>query len=276
MIILYAIFLSCYSIFNLTNAAPIQKITSTSIPNSNSSSISNQLHFTAIVINLSKDVGRMAKLKPLLDHLKISYTLFEAVDGAAIRRFGAIKKEKFLTEAELEKQNPHLDPEIKYDINDRKHKVGEIGCWLSHLQVLLNISRSNATGPILILEDDAQFTPDFLPTTLSILKQLPSNWDSLRVGFCPHKSYSICKSPTGQIIPNTNFCKVHQVISGAHAYLVNGHLAARKIFDQLNSVTGLIVDLDMKPHKGIEQYISQMKLVKQDHSFKSNLQNPRC
>lgn len=263
--------ISSYILINTLNL-----IIASSVTNSTLNYSENVRTFPAFIINLSKDTERMVKLKPQLDNLKIPYKLFEAIDGAAVRRFGAIQKLNFLTGAELEKHNPHLDHEIKYDINDQNRRTGEIGCWLSHLKLLLDISRSNITGPILILEDDAKFTPEFLPTSISLINQLPSNWDSLRVGFCPYKSYSTCKSSTGQILSNTTFCKLHKRLAGAHAYFVNGHLAARKIFDQLNSVKGLIVDFSMNCNNGVEHYASHIKIVNQDHSFVSNLQNPRC
>ena len=231
--------------------------------------ILNKFTFPAYVINLPNDAGRLKNISIQLKNLEIPFKIFNATIGASLRRNGNDTNFKF----------PKLDPEIKYDFNSKKLRTGELGCWMSHLQVLLSISRENSTNPILILEDDSKFVDNFMPIMEEILSSLKvkNDWDYLRVGYCPNNVVWSCDKEEKPVA--SKHCKLRKStrFAGAHAYFVNGSSGAKKLFDMMNTVDGKVIDLEMISGKyGTTVYASRKKLVYQDQSFKSNSNNIPC
>lgn len=58
---------------------------------------------------------------------------------------------------------------------------GELGGTISHTRLIKHVIDSNHNNA-LILEDDVEFSSDFLTKTEEILKELPINWDILFFG----------------------------------------------------------------------------------------------
>lgn len=58
---------------------------------------------------------------------------------------------------------------------------GEFGCYLSHLEIYKQI-KANGWKRTLILEDDAEFCPDFLMKFTEYWKHTPAEWDMLYLG----------------------------------------------------------------------------------------------
>lgn len=231
----------------------------------------NIFNFPAYVINLPKNTDRLKMISGHLRKLQIPFVIVEATHGKDLRNANSSSNFNS-TSSEIKK----LDPEIKYDLSSKTLRDGVLGCWMSHLKVLLLIARKNSTEPILILEDDSEFIPTFISEVKEIFSSIKyEEWDFLRVGFCPENVSWVCEN--NHETPQNKFCKVRKgvVYAGAHAYFVNGSKGARKLFDNLNNVEGKIIDLEMRSEE-TNQYTSIKKLVYQDQSFESNSQNVPC
>lgn len=61
------------------------------------------------------------------------------------------------------------------------HSDGAYGCLLSHIEVVREAQRSNATS-VLIFEDDTVLDPDFQSKFASFSKEVPDDWDMLYFG----------------------------------------------------------------------------------------------
>lgn len=234
------------------------------------------LNFTAYVINLPKNTDRLKMISDQLKKIEVKFEIIKATNVTELRNYKDDEKSNSTILKIAEKDNDlKLDPEIKFDLNSKKLRDGELGCWLSHLKVLLLISRKNTTEPVLILEDDSTFIPKFMSDVKEILSTINDDWDYLRVGFCPENVVYACQNEMAQ--GKYKFCKVGKnlIFAGAHAYFVNGSKGAKTLFDSVNSVEGKIIDLEMKSESA-NQYTSRKKLVYQDQSFKSNSQNIPC
>lgn len=57
------------------------------------------------------------------------------------------------------------------------------GCWLSHYMLWSHLVRLNDEH-IMVLEDDAEFAPDWKARLDKALKDVPSNFDFLHPGYC--------------------------------------------------------------------------------------------
>lgn len=117
----------------------------------------------AFVINLDRSPDRWASLQRQLDPLPLSYVRVPAVDG---RQLGP---------------PPWRDVDLRrYHRCHGKHPdVGEIGCFLSHLQVMREFL---ATGlhHALVLEDDVVLGADFMPVVAACL-QHAGCWDLVKL-----------------------------------------------------------------------------------------------
>lgn len=61
------------------------------------------------------------------------------------------------------------------------HSAGAYGCLLSHVEVIREAQRSNASS-VLIFEDDTVLDPDFQSKFHSFSKEVPGDWDMLYFG----------------------------------------------------------------------------------------------
>ena len=61
------------------------------------------------------------------------------------------------------------------------HSAGAYGCLLSHVEVVREARRSNASS-VLIFEDDTVLDPDFPTKFASFSKEVPDDWDMLYFG----------------------------------------------------------------------------------------------
>jgi len=61
------------------------------------------------------------------------------------------------------------------------HSAGAYGCLLSHVEVVREAQRSNASS-VLIFEDDAMLDPDFQNKFATFSNEVPGDWDMLYLG----------------------------------------------------------------------------------------------
>jgi glycosyl transferase family 25 len=112
------------------------------------------------VINLDGAHQRLEKIERQLNGLGLTFERVPAVRGAS------------MTEAEKRSLNP---PRFWHG----PHSDSELGCYASHLKVLRLIVERGLSCAI-VLEDDAAFSPTFLPVT-SVDFPLPDGTDTLKL-----------------------------------------------------------------------------------------------
>lgn len=160
------------------------------------------------VINLEEATDRKKYVSNLLSSENISFEFFEAFNG----------RKKFPTDQlrlDFIKENFFLGPRWK-------PSVGQIGCWMSHVNIWKHIVKNNIET-CLILEDDITFGVHNPNETLNhYLKDLPIDWNIFMLGFCNYNGY--LKSLTKNIVqPRIPAC--------THAYAITKESA--KILLQL-------------------------------------------
>ena len=165
------------------------------------------------VINLEEATDRKKYVSNLLSSENISFEFFEAFNG----------RKKFPTDQlRLDFIKENFVPAIAMPNSIWKPSVGQIGCWMSHVNIWKHIVENNIET-CLILEDDITFGVHNPNETLNnYLKDLPVDWNIFMLGFCNYNGY--LKSLTKNIIqPRLPAC--------THAYAITKESA--KILLQL-------------------------------------------
>ena len=183
-IILYIILLVCAVIF----LVPLKRVESfISSPSS--------IKISFYLINLKKNKTRLQLIQQQAKRENLTIFRFPAIYG------------KNVNEPEL----------IRKGIISNQHTLhkGELGCALSHIQIMTNLYQSLTDDEYgVIFEDDVIIPNNFLAKLNKLLQQAPLRWDILYLGGCNIKGiqenpYFI--RPTVNL-PSTNLC--------AHAYVV--------------------------------------------------------
>ena len=179
------------------------------------------------LINLDRRPERLKYMKAQLDLLNLPFVRYPAVDGWKIKEAN-------------ENQANHdfgLHPETKMNINkDSKtflikkfvRTYGEIGCWMSHLQVYFRIRdkarETGVDGPVLILEDDIIMERTISYEVKRYLKMLPNDWDVFFLG-----SWGSCIENV-----NENLCRGYDMWLTT-SYVINGSKTAEKLISLSNN-----------------------------------------
>lgn len=124
------------------------------------------------LINLARRPDRLKKMKFALRELGVTAKLIEAVDGKRLTK-------EIIKEMNITQLSGYADPYHK-----RALKFGEIGCFLSHYGIWMDMLNNNYQR-ILILEDDLRFVPGFTRRLLATVKEADSarpEWELLYVG----------------------------------------------------------------------------------------------
>jgi glycosyl transferase family 25 len=156
------------------------------------------------VINLDRATERLARIAAQLDRLGLAWTRLSAVDAKA------------LTPA----QRAALD-EAAYR---RKHgmtpSLGELGCYLSHVEVMRALLASDHEFA-LVLEDDVLLEPA-LPAVLERLVAHHERWDVAKLSAV----HSGTPQPYLPLAPGYSLAVMLTRCTGSSAYLMNRAAAA--------------------------------------------------
>jgi glycosyl transferase, family 25 len=160
-----------------------------------------ELH--AWVINLDRAPERLARIRAQLEGLQLPWSRLPAVDARAL----------------TPEQRGQLD-EAAYRRKHGKTSVpGELGCYLSHLEVMRRFLASPARFA-LVLEDDVMLH-DSLPAVLRGLVAQPQRWDVAKLSAVhsgtPVRHFEV--APGHQLAVMLSRC------TGASAYVVNRRAA---------------------------------------------------
>ncbi|XP_050499113.1 glycosyltransferase 25 family member [Diabrotica virgifera virgifera] len=121
------------------------------------------------MINLLRRPERRKRMKHCFDELGLEVDILDAVDGKALN-------ESFLEEIKFM-------PEFSDPYHKRPMKLGEIGCFMSHLNIWKEIVEERY-GTTLVLEDDIRFEPFFrhkVQNLMAEVRRIP-NWDLVYFG----------------------------------------------------------------------------------------------
>jgi len=155
------------------------------------------------VINLDRAPERLARISGQLQRLHLPCTRLAAVDARA------------LTPA----QRAALDEPAFH----RKHGMtplpGELGCYLSHIDVMRNFLASDAEFA-LVLEDDV-LLQDSLPAVLQGLMKHRTRWDVAKLS-AVHRG---TPQPYLELAPGHHLAVMLSRCTGSSAYLMNRHAA---------------------------------------------------
>jgi len=179
-----------------------------------------------IVINLDRDVERMAHMRRQLDEA-----------GLPFQRFAAIQGDKLL---------PDLSGFFQ---GCRTLSAGEIGCYASHLRICTMVVQGRLPSPLLVLEDDVAFDSGFAETLRALLAALPSQWDIVRLSF-PTKRSTLRIAPLGA---RYNLVRYSHVPTSTGAYLLS-QAGARKFLAERKRELPVDQDLRRVWAWGLETY----------------------
>lgn len=157
----------------------------------------------AWVINLDRSPERLAAISAQLEGLGLPWTRQRAVDAKAF----------------TPEQQALLDVAEYHRKHGKEPVPGELGCYLSHVEVM----QAFLTGPheyALILEDDADLLPE-LPAVLAALEACPQRWDMVKLS-AVHSGHP---QPYLRLTPGCELTVMMSRCTGSSAYLINRRAA---------------------------------------------------
>lgn len=162
------------------------------------------------VINLDRSADRLARIGPALDALGLAWTRQRAVDA------------RNLSPA----QAAQLDETAYARKHGKRPALGELGCYLSHMEVMQNFLASPHEFA-LVLEDDAQLGAE-LPAVVAALERLSGRWDMVKLSGV----HSGTPQAVAALTHHTQLAVMLTRCTGSSAYVVNRH-AAQVYLDRL-------------------------------------------
>ena len=154
------------------------------------------------VINLDRDVERMASLAGSLRGLNLTYVRVSAVLG---------------------KEVPDWEKLVDVELYGARNRLpmprpGEVGCYLSHLKVMEEFLRTDAPWCV-ILEDDVEVRPECVEVLAALGQK--DDWDLVKL-FCFHSGLPVRK----RALTPTHHLVVHLTrTTSSAAYAVNRRAA---------------------------------------------------
>ena len=173
-------------------------------------------------------------------------------EGYKFTRFPAVNGKK-ITRSKLIKNNI-----IK---NNNILKAGQLGCAISHLNLLSKIQKEKLEI-VLILEDDVKIPNNFNSKLNNILDNLPPKWDIIFLGGCNIKGE---KYNEHFIIPTRNKYLYNLCM---HSYLVNNR-SCKKIIDLLTPLSRPIDTQLRSKFKDLNVYYANPTIILQNKDIRS-------
>ena len=155
------------------------------------------------VINLDRAPERLERIKQQLQRLALPFTRLPAVDARALQV----------------SQRVALDEPAYRRKHGMTPVLGELGCYLSHVNALQQFLASPARFA-LVLEDDV-LLHDSLPAVLAGLMRQPERWDMVKLS-AVHTGTPV---PVLQVAPGHQLAVMLSRCTGSSAYLVNRRAA---------------------------------------------------
>ena len=155
------------------------------------------------VINLDRAPERLARAAQQLQRLKLPFTRLTAVDACALTA----------------EQSASLDAAAYCRKHGMTPVLGELGCYLSHVQAMHAFLASSADFA-LILEDDA-LLHDSLPAVLQGLIDKADRWDVAKLSAVHSGTPVAC----AEVAPGHHLAVMLSRCTGSSAYILNRRAA---------------------------------------------------
>lgn len=155
------------------------------------------------VINLDRAPERLERISGQLQRLRLPYTRLPAVDAKAL----------------TPEQRAALDDTGYRRLHGMNPVLGELGCFLSHVEVARRFLASGAEAA-LVLEDDA-LLHDSLPAVLQGLLANPRRWDMVKLSAV----HSGTPMPVVTVAQGHALAVMLSRCTGSSAYLMNRRAA---------------------------------------------------
>jgi glycosyl transferase family 25 len=158
---------------------------------------------TVLVINLDRATDRLVRISAQLERLGLRWTRVRAVDGR-----------------ELSNQQLSMFDQAAFE-RQRGMTVwpGEIGCYLSHIDVYERFLASPARFA-LVLEDDV-LLGDALPAVVQALMQCDARWDMVKLSTV-HSGTPVA---VHRLTPERSLAVMLSRCTGSSAYIINRRAA---------------------------------------------------
>ena len=206
----------------------------------------NQISCWAITLH-----HRTTQWNNLIVHSPIHINKFIGVNAKEIGLHQTVKQSPTNLSSEYVQHGETNITEFNSGLTDVLH-LGHYGATISHLQLMKRMADSNSKQPMLILEDDVQFVPDFNDRLTKIVNYFNHNhvsWDIMLLGFsCQYDHHVNCTA-------NDHYPVKHGVTQvkyffGCWAYMIRDSQAAKRILRLCTPVTWhvdlLLADLAYK------------------------------
>jgi GR25 family glycosyltransferase involved in LPS biosynthesis len=164
-----------------------------------------------IVISLDRATERREYIKKILSH---KFSFFKAVDGINLQEEDVLLKKIYMC-------------------SDTQLRDGQIGCFLSHIKLWINIYEKSSTIVHLILEDDIVFKYN-IHKILNVINKIDFNdYDIIFLGHC----FEGIGELKQEIIDELKYFNLHssQTPRCTHAYLITKN-GAKKALDYISSI----------------------------------------
>ncbi len=192
------------------------------------------------VIHMSGNNERLENIQSQEKKGQIKIDLFEATNGKKLN-IPKLQEEGFIKKP----WDTHRYNNAKNKEKKDKIMKGEIGCYMSHLNLLQKIGNSDYDGWTIIFEDDLILKDNFKDELDKILKNLENN-DTVDMVYLGNTHQHKCNKG----IYKDNLC-YPDTPYGTQAYMVNKR-SAQKIYDLIKYIDDPIdvkYDLLMKDNK---------------------------
>jgi glycosyl transferase family 25 len=202
-------------------------------------------------INRDCDEARRAFIERNLREAGVDAERIPAVEGLAVPR----SQVQFFYDDDT--QSSRLNP-------------GEIGCYASHLMAA-SIVVDRGLEHALILEDDAEFSPEFAQSLENILASLPASWDLVHLSGVP----SHATKPVARFEQTGALVRYSRVPSGTVAYLIS-RTGAKKFLTPSRRYWPVDTDMRQPWRFGFEIYGVVPAVVQHNQRFHSTIaQGPK-
>ena len=194
----------------------------------------NNNTFNTYIINLDRRPDRYEKLIQNQEIQKLKYTRFSAIDG--------------------EKLTPNNKLQYIFQNNDFNMRKGMVGCAMSHIKLYIQLLNDNSTNIYCILEDDLDFTDNFVDKINICLTKMNHDWDMLYLGhhlwteYIDENVYSKTIEP--DVKQYNRFESLKMSMGGTGGYLINKK-GAEKLLDFINN-TGMTNGIDTVQQKSAD------------------------
>ena len=165
------------------------------------------------VINLDRDVERMASLAGSLRGLNLTYVRVSAVLG---------------------KEVPDWEKLVDVELYGARNRLpmprpGEVGCYLSHLKAMEEFLRTDAPWCV-ILEDDVEVRPECVEVLAALGQE--DDWDLVKL-FCFHSGLPVRK----RALTQNHHLVVHLTRTTSSAAYVVNRRAAETLLKSMRHIT---------------------------------------